>query len=221
MSENQNKTKTTAIAEVVPVTPVEQVLTSLQKSDYSDFLYETNFGGKRGKEFTAEGIKTLGLNNGISTGPVQVEFLDPEKMVALFHCTATDANGNTSERVVKQCELENGRVNPHWIEKGCARAERNAIKARIPVQLFKTALRKAISAGEAKQSAIIELQRKSSIAWAERDESLCHIDKKAFFTAAQREYGESDQWDAETWRQITADLQSQAEWVKDIQKSPF
>ena len=153
--EDKNKKSTALVeveAEVTHLTPSERILAPLELSDYSQFLYPTNFGGKPGQDFTAEGIKPIGLQNGISTGEVRVEFLNNEKTQALFYCTATDANGNTSERVVKQCELENGRVNPHWIEKGIARAERNAIKARIPVQLFKTALQNAIAAGEAKQS---------------------------------------------------------------------
>lgn len=208
-------------AEAMPLTPSEQVLAPLELSDYSQFLYSTNYGGKPGQEFTAEGIKTLGLNNGISTGDVKIEFLDDAKTEALFYCTATDANGNSSERVVKQCEMENGRKNPTWIEKGIARAERNAIKARLPVQLFKTALQKAIAAGQAKESAIVEAQRKLSAAWCERDETLGNIDKSTFYAAAQREYGESEYWEVETWGQITEDLQNQAEWVKSIEKSPF
>ena len=107
------------------------------------------------------------------------------------------------------------------MEKGVARAERNAIKARLPVQLFKTALQKAIAAGEAKQSAILEAQRKLSAAWCERDETLGNIDKSTFYAAAQREYGESEYWEVETWGQITEDLQNQAEWVKAIGQSPF
>ena len=222
MEKDKNIQETTAIAEAVPVTPAEQVLTPLQIADYSQFLYDTNFGGKRGKDFTAEGIKTIGLQNGISTGDVRVEFLNNEKTQALFYCTATDANGNTSERVVKQCELENGRVNPHWIEKGIARAERNAIKARIPIQLFKMALQKAIAAGKAKQSAIVVAQQQLSVAWTERDESLCNIDKRTFFKAAQVEYGESEHWDADTWLQIIDDLQTLAEWIKKFaKKGPF
>ena len=138
------------------ITPAEQILAPLELSDYSQFLYPTNFGGKAGQDFTAEGIKTIGLQNGISTGDVKIKFLNDEKTIALFYCTATDRDGNTSKRVVKQHETENGRVNPHWIEKGIARAERNAIKARLPIQLFKTALQKAIAQCEAKQSAIVE-----------------------------------------------------------------
>ena len=130
------------------ITPSERILAPLSLEDYSQFLYDTNYGGKPGKDFTAEGIKTIGLQNGISTGEVKIEFLNDEKTEALFYCTATDRNGDTSQRVIKQCENEHGRINPNWIEKGCARAERNAIKARLPVQLFKTALEKAIATGE-------------------------------------------------------------------------
>ena len=208
--EHQKIDERNAIAEVkataiAPITPAEQVLTPLQIADYSQFLYDTNFGGKRGKDFTAEGIKTIGLQNGISTGDVRVEFLNNEKTKKLFYCTATDANGNTSERVVKQCELENGRVNPHWIEKGIARAERNAIKARIPVQLFKTALQKAIAAGEAKQAAIVVDTVSSCLSLGhKRDESLYSIDKATVLSnlrklsMARVNTGMSD-----TWKQVT------------------
>ena len=208
-------------AEVMPLTPSEQVLAPLELSDYSQFLYSTKYGGKPGKDFTAEGIKTIGLQNNISTGDVKIEFLNAEKTEALFYCTATDRNNDTSERVVKQSECENGRVNPHWIEKGIARAERNAIKARIPVQLFKTALQRAIAAGEAKQSAIVEAQKALGIIFADRDDSLCHIKKPTFYAAAQREYGDAEHWDAETWLQVTDDLKIMAEWVKSIPKGPF
>ena len=208
-------------AEVAHLTPSERILAPLELSDYSQFLYDTNYGGKKGQDFTAEGIKTISLQNRISTGDVRVEFLNSEQTEALFYCVATDANGNTSERVVKQCETENGRKNPNWIEKGIARAERNAIKARLPVQLFKTALQRAIAAGEARQSAIVEAQKALAVAWCVRDESLCHINKPTFYAAAQREYGGAEHWDAETWLQVTDDLKIMAEWVKSIPKGPF
>lgn len=224
MTENKN-TETALIeveAEVTPLTPSQQILAPLGIVDYSQFLYSTNYGGKPGQDFTAEGIKTIGLQNGISTGDVRVEFLNDEKTEALFYCTATDRDGNTSERVVKQCERENGRVNPTWVEKGIARAERNAIKARLPVQLFKTALQKAIQQGEAKQSAIVEAQRQLGVAWAERDESLGDMDKKQFYIAAQGEYGDPAYWDSDTWHQIIDDLAKLADWVKSAHtKSPF
>ena len=217
--QNENVDQTTAIVEAGetrPLTPSEQILAPLELSDYSQFLYSTNYGGKPGQDFTAEGIKTIGLNNGISTGDVRIEFLNDAKTEALFYCTATDQNGNTSERVVKQTEIENGRVNPHWIEKGIARAERNAIRARLPVQLFKSTLQRAIAAGEAKQSAIVEAQKALGAAWTERDESLCNINKKAFFKAAQVEYGESEHWGTETWKQILTDLTTLVDWVKAV-----
>lgn len=213
-----NLDENTAIAEVeteadAPLTPSAQILAPLELSDYSQFLYNTEYGGEKGQDFTYEGIKTLGLNNGISTGEVKIEFLDDEKTEALFYCTATDRNGDTSSVVIRQGETEYGRVNPNWIEKGCSRAIRNAIKARLPVQLFKTALQKAIAAGEAKQSAIIESQQELSVAWEERDESLCELEKRTFFDAAQQAYGESEYWDAETWKQVASDLNTLSDWV--------
>ena len=198
------------------ITPAERILAPLELSDYSQFLYDTNYGGKKGQDFTAEGIKTLGLNNGISTGDVRIEFLNDDKTEALFYCTSTDRNGDTSSVVIQQNQKENGRINPHWISKGCSRSMRNAIKARLPVQLFKTALQKAIDAGEAKQSAIVEAQRQLSVAWAERDESLLCVHKKAFFSAAQHEYGDADNWDADTWQQILTDLTTLPDWVKAV-----
>ena len=203
------------------LTPSEQILAPLELSDYSQFLYETNYGGVKGQDFTAEGIKTLGLNNGISTGDVRIEFLNDDKTEALFYCTATDRNGDTSSVVIQQNKREGSRDNPNWIAKGCSRAIRNAIKARLPVQLFKTALQKAITAGNAKQFAIIEAQQKLSVAWAERDESLCHIDKKTFFAAAQREYGDYDEWDAHTWHQVLTNLTEIVEWVETLSNNPF
>ena len=198
------------------ITPAERILAPLELSDYSQFLYETSYGGKKGQDFTAEGIKTLGLNNGVSTSDVRVEFLNDEKTEALFYCTATDRNNDTSSVVIQQNQKENGRINPHWISKGCSRAIRNAIKARLPVQLFKTALQKAIAAGEVKQSAIVEAQRKMSAAWGKRDESLSHIKKPSFYAAAQVEYGDSEYWDADNWSQIITDLQNLADWVKAV-----
>ena len=216
---NENVDQTTAIVEAGetrPLTPSEQILAPLELSDYSKFLYSTNYGGKPGQDFTAEGIKTIGLNNRISTGNVKIEFLDDAKTEALFYCTATDRNNDTSSVVIQQNQKENGRINPHWISKGCSRAIRNAIKARLPVQLFKTALQKAIAAGEVKQSAIVEAQRQLSVAWDERDESLCHIKKPSFYAAAQVEYGDADNWDSDTWQQIIIDLTEIADWVKAV-----
>ena len=147
---------------------------------------------------------------------MKIEFLNDEKTEALFYCTATDRNGDTSQRVIKQCENEHGRINPNWIEKGCARAERNAIKARLPVQLFKTALEKAIATGKAKQSAIVEAQRELGNAWCDRDDRLIDIPKSVFYQAAQGAYGDSELWDAETWKEVARDLQDMAQWVLAI-----
>lgn len=227
MIENKNCTETTTAelvevqAESTPLTPTQQILAPLTLEDYSQFLYETSYGGKKGQDFTYEGVKTLGLNNGVSTSDVKVEFLNDERTDALFYCRATDRNGDTSDVVVRQKETENGRANPNWIEKGCSRAIRNAIKARLPVQLFKSALQRAIAAGEAKQSAIVEAQKALGITFAERDDSLCHINKPTFYAAAHREYGDAEHWDAETWLQVTDDLKNMAEWVKSIPKGPF
>lgn len=216
--EHQKEHETAIVeAEVVnPPTPSERILAPLELEDFSQFLYETNYGGVKSVDFTSEGIKTIGLQNGISTSNVRVEFINDDKTVALFFCTATDRNNETSDVVVKQSEKENGRINPNWIEKGCARATRNAIKARLPVQLFKTALSKAIAAGKAKHSKIIESQKRLSIAWEARDDTLMHIDKKTFFYAAQSEYGDSAEWDVTTWESVTEDLKKESDWVKDL-----
>ena len=111
--------------------------------------------------------------------------------------------------------------NPAWIEKGIARAERNAIKARLPIQLLKAALTKAIAAGEAKQSGIIEAQRRLSEAWEKRDSTLASIDKRIFFSAAQAEYGDSASWDADTWQQVIDDLKGRADWIVRIKPTDF
>ena len=221
--EDKNKKSTALVevkAKVTHLTPSERILVPLELADFSQFLYPTNFEGKPGQDFTIKGVKTIGLQNGISTGDVRVKFINDEKTIALFYCTATDRDGNTSERVVQQRETENGRVNPHWIEKGIARAERNAIKARLPIQLFKTALQKAIAQGEAKQSAIVQAQHKLGVAWAERDESLGNVDKRQFYLAAQAEYGDAEYWDADTWHQIIDDLAKHVDWVKAL-TNPF
>ena len=214
----KNEKQTTEIVQVEEETtnPANSILSVLDMSDYSQFLYNTNYGGKPGQDFTAEGIKTIGLQHGISTGEVKIDFINDEKTEALFFCTATDRQGDTSERVVKQSEFEHGKKNPNWIEKGIARAERNAIKARLPIQLFKTVLQKAIAAGEAQQSEIVEIQNALKGAWKDRDQSLSHITKAQFYSAAQAEYGDSENWNAENWQQVLNDLTQQAKWVVSI-----
>ena len=58
MSEqNEQVQETTAIVDAGkthPITPSERILAPLELSDYSQFLYETNYGGKKGQDFTAE-----------------------------------------------------------------------------------------------------------------------------------------------------------------------
>ena len=189
---------------LVPVR--EQILAPLALEDMSVFLYETNFGGKKGQDFTFEGIKTLGLNNGISTGDVRIEFLNDEKTEALFYCTATDRNGDTSGVVVQQNKKENGRENPHWISKGCSRAIRNAIKARLPVQLLKTALQKAITAGKAHESSIIQAQKACGQAYTENAETL-GMSKKQAFSIAVEAFGDSDFWEVSEWETLRKALQ--------------
>ncbi len=221
MIENDRIREDESVAIVEDSTPAEQILAPLQISDYSQFLYEASYSGVKSTDFTYEAGKKLGLNNGISTSNVRVKFLNDSKTDALFYCTATDRNSETSDVVVREKETENGRVNPNWIEKGCSRAIRNSIKARLPVQLFRTALQRAIAAGEIKQSAIIETQRKLSVTWCERDESLDNIDKRTFFNATQQEYGKSESWDADMWLQIIDDLKNLVDWLKAVSRSPF
>ena len=218
MKEHNDNAETTAIveAEARPVTPVPNILNRLDIADFSQFIYSTNYGGKPGIEFTAEGVKVLGIREGISTSEVRVEFINDDNTEALFHCTATDRNGDTSSVVVKGKETEHGRVNPNWVSKYSSIAIRNAIKARLPVQLLKVFLQKAIQDSEAKQSAIIESQQTLGKAFAERDNSLGHISKKQFYLAAQNEYGDSEYWDANTWKQVADDLKNLVDWVKAV-----
>ena len=68
---NKESTAIVEVGEARPITPSEQILAPLELSDYAQFLYSTNFGGQKGQDFTYEGVKTLGLNNGISTSDVR------------------------------------------------------------------------------------------------------------------------------------------------------
>ena len=61
---------------------------------------------------------------------------------------------------------------------------------------------------------------KLGIAWSERDEGLCSINKREFYAAAQAEYGDAEYWDADTWHQVIDDLTKLAEWVKALSR-PF
>ena len=55
---NEKQIETTAelveVTETRPLTPSERILAPLELSDDSQFLYNTNYGGKPGKDFTAE-----------------------------------------------------------------------------------------------------------------------------------------------------------------------
>jgi len=99
---------------------------------------------------SAEGVKTLPLQFGISTGAVDIEFLDDMRTEALFTCTATNMQtGQTATVKILQEKREYGnRSNRYWIEKGTTRVIRNAQKALLPVGLLKSALEKAIIASE-------------------------------------------------------------------------
>ena len=67
---------------------------------------------------------------------------------------------------------------------------------------------------EAKATHLTPSERILAPAWCERDETLGNIEKSTFYRAAQAEYGDAEQWNAETWTQVTADLQNCKEWVK-------
>lgn len=62
-NKHENTTELAIVETEHTPTPREQIPAPLDLSDYSQFLYDTNFGGVKGKDFTAEDIKTLGLNN--------------------------------------------------------------------------------------------------------------------------------------------------------------
>ena len=109
MIENNQIREDESAAMVEVIAPTQQVLAPLTLEDYSQFLYSTNFGSQKGQDFTYDGIKTLGLNSGISTSDVKVEYLNDEKTDALFYCRATDSNGDTSDVVVRQKETRHGR----------------------------------------------------------------------------------------------------------------
>lgn len=78
-TENEQTTDLVDVDNLRPVTPAEQIIAPLNLSDSSQFLYSTNYGGTPGTDFTADGIKTIGLRDALSTGDVPIEFLNPEK----------------------------------------------------------------------------------------------------------------------------------------------
>ena len=60
MIENNQIREDESAAMVEVIAPTQQILAPLELSDYSQFLYETSYGGRKGQDFTAEGIKTHG-----------------------------------------------------------------------------------------------------------------------------------------------------------------
>jgi len=125
------------------------LLEQIDLDDYKQFLYSFESRGETVTDLSAEGVKTLALQFGISTGEVDIEFLDEAKSEALFTCTATNMQtGQTATVKILQGRQEFGRSNRYWIEKGTTRVIRNAQKALLPVGLLKTALEKAIIASE-------------------------------------------------------------------------
>ena len=85
-SEATETTETTALA-TVDATPAG-IMEVIEIADYSQFLYNANMGGKPVTDFTSEGIETISLQYGISTGPVEIQFLD-DGNAAIFTSTAT------------------------------------------------------------------------------------------------------------------------------------
>jgi len=125
------------------------LLEQIDLDDYKQFLYSYESRGQTVTDLSAEGVKTLALQFGISTGDVEIDFLDDMRTEALFTCTATNMQtGQTATVNIYQEKREFGRSNRYWIEKGTTRVIRNAQKALLPVGLLKTALEKAIIASE-------------------------------------------------------------------------
>jgi len=138
----------TALAVSQHWTP-RNLLEQIDLDDYKQFLYSYESRGQTVTDLSAEGVKTLALQFGISTGEVEIDFLDEARTEALFTCTATNMQtGQTATVNIYQEKREFGRSNRYWIEKGTTRVIRNAQKALLPVGLLKTALEKAIIASE-------------------------------------------------------------------------
>ena len=58
MNKHQNIESTEIVeTDAAVITPSEQILAPLTLEDYSQFLYNTNYGGQPGQDFTAEGSK--------------------------------------------------------------------------------------------------------------------------------------------------------------------
>lgn len=197
--------ETTALA-TVDATPAG-IMAAIEIADYSQFLYNANMGGKPVTAFTSEGIKTISLQYGISTGPVEIQFLD-DGNAAIFTCTATHQNGQTASVNVYQSKMDYGKENKFWIEKGTTRAIRNAQKALLPVELLKTALQRAIAKGEAEQSEITKAQARCSRIYREREKELQRSKRELLQDAADAWDLEFAEWDVELWHQFADALES-------------
>jgi len=104
-------TATTLINEVAVVTAgtPRSILDSIDPEDYKQFLIEYRFGGVAVTDLSAEGVKTLALQFGISTGDVEIDFLDDMRTEALFTCTATNMQtGQTATVKILQEKREYG-----------------------------------------------------------------------------------------------------------------
>ena len=184
------------------------IMESIDIAAYAQFLYNANIGGEERIGFNAEGIKTIALQYGISTGPVEVMFLNEDKTEAVFSCTATNIHtGQTASVNVSQSKISYGKESKFWIETGTSRAIRNSQKALLPVHLLKTALQKAIAKGEAEKSKIAEAQKKCTEAFKKYTGELS---KEQCLAVAENAFGMSYiQWDSELWDLFATALQSE------------
>ena len=181
------------------------IMANIDIEHYAQFLYTAGKGDKAWTAFNSEGIKVIGLNYGISTGPVSIEFLDEDKTHAIFSCESKNRQGDTASANVEQFKKEFGKDNPHWITKGTTRARTAAIKALLPVQLLQSMLSEAIAAGKIKKSEIQEIQKECTKNYEVRSDKS--ISKKELMHAAEEEFGATiDSWDASMWKQFAESL---------------
>ncbi|MYK44199.1 MAG: hypothetical protein F4039_08960 [Gammaproteobacteria bacterium] len=173
---------------------------SVKIADYSQFLYSSNGY----TDFNAEGIKTISLQFGISTGEIDIEFLNEEKTEALFRCAATNRQGDTASSCVYQSQTEYGKENRFWIEKGSTRARAKAQRELLPVALLKQELQRAITAGEAEKSNIIEAQRACTQAYENYNGELS---KREFIDAHADKIGlDMENWTAQEWKALSEEI---------------
>lgn len=199
------------------------ILATIEIQDYSQFLTSYSVSGQLVTEFTAEGIKTIALQYGISTGDVEIQETR-NGSGAIFRCTATNTHtGQTaSVNVYQSFTTATGKEDRFWVEKGTTRAIRNAQKALLPVGLLKIALQKAIQQGNAQQSDLIQAQRETTKVWQsiEADFFDIGVSKREVFDAAQEWLGDAEMWDAETWRRFAVALKASAdalpEWEQGL-----